>query len=368
MKKFFLILVSFSIAPDIYSQNVAAFLDYKKYFYVFDKGETKELEYKEVFSWQTGKDFVAYSNNEKSLKIYYDGKAEVVETAEPRSYHASENLCAWKMDRRLMVWDKGKITQLTEWANGYHVTDSLVIFVDHFGGDFNVYYKGEIKVLEEGAVTRSVNSYTFGKNIIAYTDLANEFKIFYRGNIYDVGTNDINRGFAGEDIVTFSNKYTNEFSVFYKGEVILLEDNLPKKISVADKMVAYVDYYGTFKLFYDFGTTELLSSEPDEWGAAGNFVTYTSGIELKVFWNGKNYTLENNLKFVANPVFPMMSGGGPNSIVWTDKNGKLKMFFKGEIKTNITYEIITGLYVERDILVFTSGVSTTSVYWEGKVY
>lgn len=366
---FYLFITSlFLFSAKLLSQNVAAYKDYKNYFYIFDKGETKELEYKEVFSFKTGKDFVAYINTDNSLKIYYDGKAEIVEVSQPKNYEVSANLCVWKMDKRLMVFDKGVTTKLSDWAAFYNVTDSMVIFTEQPGGDFKVYYKGEIILLEEGMVNRSINSYTFGKNTIAYTDIANTFKIFYRGKIYDIGTTEIVRGAAAEDIVSFTNKYTNEFSVFYKGEVILLETNLPKKTGIANGMIAYVDYGGTFKLFYDYGTVDLLSNEPDEWNAVGNFLAYTNGPDILTFWNGKVYTLESNARSLVPSIFPFKGGTGENSIFWTDKAGKLKLFFKGEIKTNITYEIVTDVEVVRDIIVFKSGISTTQVYWEGKVY
>ena len=69
------------------------------------------MEYKEVFSYKAGKDFVAYLNADKSLKIYYNNSSDMVEAAEPKNYEVSENLCVWKMDKRLMVWDKGKIKE-----------------------------------------------------------------------------------------------------------------------------------------------------------------------------------------------------------------------------------------------------------------
>ena len=69
LKIFYPIIFASFFCLKVHAQNVAAYFDYKNYFFVFDKWETKEMEYKEVFSYKVGKDFVAYINADKSLKI-----------------------------------------------------------------------------------------------------------------------------------------------------------------------------------------------------------------------------------------------------------------------------------------------------------
>ncbi|MEW6469160.1 MAG: hypothetical protein AB1458_09560 [Bacteroidota bacterium] len=348
------------------AQNLAAYFDYKNYFFVFDNGVSKELEYQKVEEFKVGGNAVAYLNNNKELKIYYNGKADIEEPYTPHSWQVSASLVCWKLEKRFMVFDQGETKKLTDWVLDYQISDSMIAFNDYYNSDFKVYYKGEVITLETGGFKRSVNNYMLGKNTLAFFDLNNNFKIFYRGKIYDIGTNDINRGFCGLDIVTFTNRYTNEFSIFYKGEIILLETVPPKQSAVGDALVAWTDNYGSLKVFYDYGTTELSSFEPSNWGVYGNFVSFNSDPEWKVFYMGKTYVLENNLPFTE--PFANYGGVGIHSIAWTDKNGKLKYFFKGEIRTNITYEKIASLAMYRDILVFTTGISTTNVFWEGKVY
>lgn len=364
MKKLFALAVlscSLTIAG---AQRVAAYLDYKNYFVVFDDGSFKEIEYTPVSDFKVGGDFVAYLNMDNSLKFYYKGDTYTLEEAQPQSYACSENFCVYKMNRRLEKVEAGNKRTLCEWATDYAVGDSIVAFVDYGDPGFKVYYNGEIATVETGATNGGVKQYQVSQNLVAYVDYNNELKVWWHGKTYELDSKGFNLDYRiGTDIVAFSNSYTNEFKVFYKGEIIVLDQTPPLKFQVDFNSVAYVDAGSNFNIFYNGETMFVSPFAPDTMTAAGNIVSFVLKNEFKVFFKGKIYTLEKQR--VNSPGTIAISR---NTLSYVDNVNHLKMFDNGEIRPNVSYELPLKLRNMNDIIVYYPALTTVSIFYKGKVY
>ena len=63
-----LFIVSIFLNFNSFSQNLAAFTNYKKNFIIFDKGQTKQVEFLPVKSYKIGGNAVAFiTNNSKNI-------------------------------------------------------------------------------------------------------------------------------------------------------------------------------------------------------------------------------------------------------------------------------------------------------------
>jgi hypothetical protein len=81
MKRFTLPAVFLLIVPELVSsQHLAAYLDYRDRFMVFDRGETKEVENYKVISFQVGGNCIGYQSYGNDLKVYYKGAVRTLES------------------------------------------------------------------------------------------------------------------------------------------------------------------------------------------------------------------------------------------------------------------------------------------------
>jgi hypothetical protein len=94
-----------SIIIDIaQAQNIAAYLDYRSYFHVFDNGVFQQLEYLPVKSYQVGGAAVPYIDNTSEFQIYYNGQKYHQTYASDLTYYVSDYLVAFKVGQVLSVF------------------------------------------------------------------------------------------------------------------------------------------------------------------------------------------------------------------------------------------------------------------------
>ncbi len=354
---FFLFLFLISIA-DSFCQNISAYIDYKNYFYVFDDGISKELEYNPIKSYKIGGNAVVYIDYSETVKVYYKGEKYDLHIQSPSEIIATDDLIIIYSAKVLKVFDHGEVTILSPYTNSYFAGDSVVGFFDNNSYSFKVYYDKTITSLEDYIAGGSGRALA-GDNILAWVNRNEHFNIFYRQEIFELESTPPDNFRAGSNIVAYTDKFSQSFKVFFKGKTFTLENYKPKSYKVADNMVAYIDNTGHFKIFYYGTTTEISSFEPSFYKVEDNLLVYGDYMHFMIFYMGKTYQLENYV-----PSAYQMDG---NTIAYKDRDGYLKVFYEGQIQ-KVSEEKINSFELSGNILRFTTGLDYVIFFSKGKVY
>jgi hypothetical protein len=342
-----------------YAQNLAAFSDYQNRFFVFDNGNTRQLEFQPVISYQTGDKCIGYITNGNNFKIYYNHIDYDLESMVSK-YIVTDNLVTYQLNSQLFVFEDGKKTLLSQYVGNYFAGDSLVAFFDTRSRFFQVYYKGQITTLEDGILYDNIRLFKAGNNILGYIDAYQKFKVFYQGQVTELlKTNLTVSGFVGRDIMAYIDPITDLLSVFYNNEVTVVESFKPKSYQVGYSKVAYVTSTGDFKIF-DKGEIEIISNyEPDTFLLKDDILVYQQQGYLYAFISGENFLIENYIP----PSYEIKG----DMVAYRDMNGFLKLFKGGE-RIDLSFEKINDFKVNRGNVIFNEGMNSTKIYFNGKIY
>lgn len=340
------------------TQNIAAFSDYQKNFYVFDDGNIRQLEFQPVLSYKTGDKCIGYETNGNHFKVYnnhidYDLSSMV------KSYKVTDNLVTYQVGTQLYVFENGNKRLLSKFVGNYLAGDSLVAFFDTELYFFQVYYNGNIITLEDGLLFENTSLFKIGSNILGYIDAFQNFKVFYRGEVIELLQTKSVEGELGRNIMAYIDPITDFLQVFYKGEVIELETFRPVSYQVGYEKVAYVTDMDDFKLFDNGEVYTISSYKPEAYLLKDEMVVYEQQNQLRAFYNGEDYLVENYI-----PTSYKIHG---SIIAYLDQNGYLNIFVNGEQKT-LSYEQINDYKVLRKLVIFNEGMNTTKVYYNGQIY
>jgi hypothetical protein len=341
------------------AQNIAAFSDYQKRFFVFDNGQTRQLEYQPVLSYQTGDKCIGYVTNGNNLKVYYN-HIDYDLDAMVSSYIVTNNLVTYQMNSQLFVFEDGNKKLLSQYVGNYFVGDSMVAFFDTRARYFQVYYQGQITTLEDGILYDNARLFKVGNNMMVYIDAYQNVKVFHQGQMTELfKTNMVINAYVGRNIMAYIDPVTDLLSVFYNNEVKVLESFRPKSYQVGYEKVAYVSSTGDFKLF-DQGEIETISSyAPDTFLLKDDILVYQLQGQLFAYLKGENYLVENYI-----PASYEVNG---DMVAYRDNNGFLKLFKAGE-RIDLSFEKINDFKVLRGIVIFNQGMNTTKVYYNGQTY
>lgn len=342
-------------------QQLAAFQDNQNRFYIFDDGVITQAEYLPVKSFQIGGTCLLYVDNRNHLKMYYNGNITTLEVNGVGKYEVLDYLAAYSFAGVVKIVENGVVTTVSTNAVQYLAEDSLVVFYDQSKELLAVYYKGNIEVLEDGLAGRSYSGLRCGDNIVAYVStITEDLKAFYNGSLVVVepffsGS----RYKAGKDILAYMNAADQKFKVFYRGQITVLEDFYPLSYQVGDGIVAYIDHSGAFKIFSNGHIHEISGFEPDFYRVNKWVVVFGEQGHFKTWYKENLYVLENYIPFDWEADW--------NTIVYRDINRNLKLFRDGESSV-LTYDLIEGVQLFRDIIVANRGMNNYNVYYKGKKY
>jgi hypothetical protein len=352
------LFLCFLLVQSVNSQNISAYSDYRNYFFVFDNGIKKEIEFSAVKSFKCGRTCIAFVDNSGTLKVYYKGVVdEMLEST--TEYLVSRYLVLGKLHSQIKVFDNGKMLTLSKDAGSFAMGDSLIAFHDKMSKTFNAYYKGEIIQLEDLLVTDEISNFKAGSNIIAYVNDQNDFKLFYHGVLSKLLS--VNSAFqfgVGQDIVAYDNIDDLTFNVFYKNEYYKVEDFNTLSYIAGNACVAYVDNSGLFKLFKEGDISTISNITPDFYKVSDDIIIYSEQNYFKVYYKNKSYLLENYI--------PSLYVYDKSSIAYLNKMGNLKLFQDGKTET-ITYEKVKSFDLNGNLLTFTTG-NDNKFYLNGKFY
>lgn len=280
-----LLLLSFSAT----SQKVIPIVDFSGYFKSFNDGFFRQIEFQRIKNFKTGDNVCAYFDFKGNLRVYNGGTPKDVANIETAIYTVSDNLMTWQLGETLNMWDNGKLQTLTYRAGQYKVTDSLIVYQDTRFNTVNVYYDGEIHELYMSVAGSSFPNFV-GENIIAFKDNGNYYKVFWRGEIYDIDVWHNPYLFAGgTDMIAFNDPINGTFAVFDKGVFLDVEMFHMDSYKVGLGFVAYENLNGELMLYKDEQTVELSNFNTSYWDVKDNVVLWEENSFMYTYYNGEKF-------------------------------------------------------------------------------
>lgn len=293
MKKIIFLLLIFPVVG--FSQKVVPFIDFNNYFRSFQEDETfKVVEFQKIGDFKAGDEFVAYIDNKGNLRLY-DGTAPKDLTNLNIEYKISDHLLAWKVaGTTINMWDAGKLKTLTYNGRDFEVRDSLIVYEDLRYNTVNVYWNGIITPLYT-VIDELYMPDFIGENVIAYRDNGNFYKIFWNGQIYDLGVwNGTPIQFqGGTDVITFNDPTTRTFTAFEKGEFTDVESFYMGKYQAGRGFVVFEDLNGNLN-YYSKGTKVQLSNFSAKfWEVKDDLVVWSENSFVYCYSNGEKTQVSN---------------------------------------------------------------------------
>ena len=319
-----------------FGQTVIPFVDYNKWMRTVEDGQFKYIELQEVKDYQAGDNLVAYLDIRGNLRVY-DGKERHEISNMNLKYKISDKLLAWNVGTTLGVFDRGIKRTLSFFGGDYIVKDDLILWTDTRYNSIQVYYNGRefpIQVSTTDIILN--NSEKIGENVVAYADNGGLYKIFYKGNFYEVGVwNGDIKLVSGTDIVAFNDPNTRTFAVFDAGEFLDVDMQWAKKYKAGRGFVVYVDANGNLKK-YERGKITDLSNFPGKWDVVDDIIWFENNGFSYVHYKGVTTQVAN---FMTEE-FALKNG----TAVFRNMMGGLNAFVAGEMveltnMPNSTFEI-----------------------------
>jgi len=220
-------------------------------------------------------------------------------------YQVSDHLMAYNIGPTLNIWDEGKLKTLTYFAKDYVVKDSIIVYEDTRFNTVNVYWNKQTFELYR-LTGEMYMPEVIGDNILAFKDNGNFYKVFWRGQIYDLGIWNNTIDFqAGTDIVCFNDPTTRTFAVFENGQFLDVEQFYMKKYKAGRGFIVYEDLNSNLKM-YKNGENQILSNfSASFWEVQDDLVVWGENSFVYAFQNGqkiqtsnfmpKDYLMKNNV-------------------------------------------------------------------------
>lgn len=352
------LLTRFAFSQSTSTERVAAYQDFRNFFYSFSNGISRQLESQAVRSFTTGGDIIGYVNNANDIIVWQNGEKNNLGDATNTRFFITNTFLYYQRDLVLAVWEKGALTRLTYFLRDFKVNDELIAFRDQNIDMLRVYYKGKISDIEF-TLTGANGEYKAGKNTVAYTNRTNHFKVFYDDHVYELD-NFVPLAFeTGMNITAFTAAASHVFQAFYNGKMVVLENLEPKSFKCGDELVAYISNDGYFKIYNAGKLIKVESFEPD-------WYTVLDGTVLFLF-NNQLQVIQNNERFLLDEFAPANYLMNSNCVAWKDRQGRLHLFSNG--KSEIVTTEITGEYkLNGELLTFRIADGSYRVYYQGKTY
>ncbi len=368
-------------SSDIIAQPLSAYTNFQNQFMVWDNGMIRKIEYLFPLKMEIGRNAIPYIDNSRSFKIYHKGGAQKINDGFTNNFQISDNLITFQNAKALLVWDNGKITTLSNYCEQFYLGDSLVLFFDGVQKEYRAYYNGKVSPIE-GYLAANASTTTFNTdnptsistdmdiasgqlpgvrvsdNIAAYVNYANQFHIFYHGDVIEQETYMVSSFDVGRNTVAYVDA-NRAFKVFQKGKTTEIDNFPPYTYAAGDDVVAYVGYDNYFKIFYNDSLYSIGYFEPD-FQVRDNIVAFQDATGyFKVFYKGRIYTLES--------YYPNNIVVGYNSVAYVNRANVLRLFSEGQIY-DVTNADISQWRLDYDVLQYRFGTNMFKVFYKGRTY
>ena len=362
-----LLFILFSLFSNliIIAQPLTSYVDMQNQLMVWDNGIERKIDFLPPTLIKTGRIAIPFLDNSRNFKIYFKGGATQVNIGFTNDFYTSDNLILYLNAQSLNVFDKGTITNLTKVCNEYYFGDSLVVFQDGIKNEFKAYYNGKVYPIENYLAAQSLDAIQVSDNIAAYNNYANQFRVFYHGNIIAQEEYLVNSFDVGRNIVAYVD-VNKEFKIMHNGKTFNGEKFPPNSYQSGDDLVAYVSSEGFLKIFYDDSIRNFGLMKAD-FLVGDNVVAFMDGNGFfKAFYKGDIIPLENYVP--ENYVVQY------NSIAYVNRAGVLRLFSKGEVYDVTTLMSSTdqsgapSWELNYDVLKYNVGLKMYHVFYNGSEY
>ncbi len=365
------------------SAQVSGFTNFQNQFMVWENGMIRKIEYLVPLKIGIGRKAIPYLDNSRSFKIYYQGAAHKINDGFTQNFQVTDNLITYQNANALWVWENGKSTNLSNLCNDFHVGDSLVFFFDGVQNEYRAYYQGHVFPIEGylaantsgnvfneggGVDTRISNDMEIASgqlsgvkvsdNIGAYVNYANQFRIFYHGDIIEQEDYLVSSFDVGRNTVAYVDA-NRTFKVFHNGKTTEMNNFPPYEYAVGDNLVAFIGYDNYFNIFYNDSLYTIGYFQPD-FVVRDNIVAYQDATGyFKVFYKGREYTLES--------YYPSDFIAGYNSVGYVNRANVLRLFTEGEVY-DVTNADVAKWRLDYDVLQYRFGANMYKVFYKGRTY
>ncbi len=379
--KILLLFVLTTLAYSSFAQ-LSAYTSFQNQFMVWDKGMIRKIEYLVPLQVKIGRSAIPYIDNSRSFKIYYNGGAAKINDGFTSNFQVSDYLITYQNARALNVWEQGKVTNLSKYCEQFYLGDSLVVFFDGVQKEFRAYYDGDVYPIEGFlAATNTANLFNTDENtvrissemdialgalpgikvsdnIAAYVNYANQFRIFFRGQIIEQESYLVNSFDVGRNNVAYVDA-NREFKVFHEGHTRQLDNFPPYSYAAGDNVVAFVGYDNYFKIYYQDSVYNIGYFQPD-FVVKDNVVAFQDATGyFKVFYKGQLYTLES--------YYPDNFKVAYNSVAYVNRANVLRLFTEGDIY-DVTNADVADWRLDYDVVQYRFGANMFKVFYKGRTY
>ena len=338
--------------------QLASYVDNQNQVMVWDKGFLRKIDFLAPISMKIGRSAIPYLDNSRSFKIYANNRVTPVNIGFTNAYFATDNLVAFLNQKSLNVFEAGNVKNLTNVCDQYFVADSVILYLDSYKGAYKAYYGGKIFNIENYFADSSLSSIKVTDNIIAYNNFANQFRIFFRGELLSQEDYPVSGFEVGRNTVAYVD-IDRKFKVFHNGKTFILDDFPPKSYKAGDNVVAYVSADGYFKIFYD-DSARSAGYMSGNYTVTDNIVAFKDQSNyLKIFYKGDIITMDN--------YFPNNMTIQYNSLAYVNYGNTLRLFTEGEIY-DVTNAELTNWQLNYDVLMYQLGQNMFRVFYKGQEY
>lgn len=335
--------------------QVAPFIDFSGYFRSFYKDNFRHIEFQPILSFTASDNLVAYMDTRNDFKLFDGVKTQTI-TNQIVKYKLSDAQLAWNIGPTLFVLDKDEKRMLTTFADYYDVSDSLVIYEDTRYNTMNVFYEGKIIQLYQMTGDLEV-PVKIGDNTIAFKDNGDYYKVFWRGQIYELGVWSQGIDFsASKNMICFNDPTHRSFAVFENGEFLDVEQQYVKSYKAGWDFCAYEDLNGNL-FHYSAGKKEQLSNfSASYWDVHDNMIVWSENSFYFTFFEGKKIQLTN-----YKPADLLIKN---NIVAFRNQMGGVSAFIDGKLheittQPNAKYQIFGNLILvelfNKTFIVFKDG-------------
>ncbi|GAA4465873.1 hypothetical protein GCM10023093_18820 [Nemorincola caseinilytica] len=340
------------------SAQLASYVDNQNQVMVWDKGMIRKIDFLAPTSMKIGRSAIPYLDNSRSFKVYANNRVTPVNIGFTNNYYATDNLVVFLNQKSLNVFENGEVKNLTAVCDQYFVADSVVFFLDSYKGAYKAYYKGKTYNIEGYFSDSSLASIRVTDNIVAYNNFANQFRIFYLGELIAQEDYPVSGFEVGRNTVAYVD-IDRKFKVFHSGRTFVLDDFPPKSYKVGDNVVAYLTADGYFKVFYD-DSARSMGFMSGNYQVVDNIVAFKDQSNyLKVFYKGDVSTIDNY--YPNNMVIQY------NSLAYVNYGNTLRLFSEGETY-DVTNAELTNWQLNYDVLMYQMGQNMFRVFYKGTEY
>jgi hypothetical protein len=341
------------------AQPLAAYVDLQNQVMVWDKGIIRKIDYLPPASMKIGRVAIPFIDNSNSFKIYYNNGVKTVNQGFTNIYDVSDDLVMFLNAKSLNVFDRGVTKNLTGMCSLYMLGDSVLLYLDGIHNDYRVYYNGQSTVIEGFIPDSVLPAVKVGDNLVAYNNFANQFHIFYHGNVISQEDYPVSGFDAGRNTVAYIDA-NNQFKIFHSGKTFVIDNYPPTTFYAGDNLVAFVTKDGYFKIFYDDSVHSIGFFTPDVLQVVDNIVAFKdpSGY-LKVFYKGEVTELES--------YYPDGIRIQYNSLAYVNASNMLRVFTEGEVY-DVTNADLTSWELHYDVIKYQIGQNIFKIFYKGQEY